>query len=126
MVDGIKFDENVFNPLKAVNELALKNAEKLAQIQVKAVRKNLEVALAAARDALDVKSPEEAQAYFQRQVEVAREVMEAVRRKLGQTINRGIASYWLPVVRFAIREPRTNNRHPRFAAFSQHRCHISG
>jgi hypothetical protein len=78
MVDGIKIDENVFKPIKAVNELALKNAEKLAQIQVKAVRKNLEVALASARDALDVKSPEEAQAYFQRQAEVAREVMEAV------------------------------------------------
>ncbi len=61
-------------PVKALNELALANTERLVEMQVQSFREYADVALDNWKAALAVKDMDGAQKYFAKQNEVAQEV----------------------------------------------------
>jgi len=66
--------EDFLAPVKALNELALANAERLVEMQVQSIRDYADVALDNWKAALAVKDIDGAQKYFAKQNEVAQEV----------------------------------------------------
>ena len=71
-----EFFETAFAPVKSVNELTLKGAEKMFEANVATLRKQSDFALKAWRAALDVQDLEGAKAYFSAQGDAAKEVVE--------------------------------------------------
>jgi phasin family protein len=63
-------------PMIALNKIALSYTEKLVDLNLTVARKQVDVTLAAWREALAVKDPDAAKAYLTHQSEVARNVVE--------------------------------------------------
>ncbi|MDH3637559.1 MAG: TIGR01841 family phasin [Gammaproteobacteria bacterium] len=70
--------EKMLAPVVALNKIALAKTEKLVDLQIAAVRKYAEVALASWKDALTAKDPAELQKYVVGQGEVAKDVVENI------------------------------------------------
>jgi phasin family protein len=70
-----KADE-LLAPFKALNELALSNAEKLVSMQSKNFEKYSKIALSSLQEAAQVSDLEQSQAYFTKQGEVSKKVAE--------------------------------------------------
>ncbi len=72
------FNQNMFAPVKALNELALANIEKLVELNLATMHRYSDVALDAWKAALEVKDADGMREYVARQGEVAKEVVEGM------------------------------------------------
>ena len=68
--------EELLAPVKALNELAIANAEKLVALQSKNFEKYSKIALSSLQEASAVADLEQSQAYFKKQGEVSKQVAE--------------------------------------------------
>jgi len=74
-LDFASFEE-IFAPAVKINEIALSYTEKLVEMNLAVMRKQVDVAIATWRAALSVKDATEATKYMTAQSEVARELVE--------------------------------------------------
>jgi len=63
--------ENLFAPIKELNELALKSIEEITAIQVKAIQESTQVNVEALKSVAEIKDVDTLQKYLASQVEVA-------------------------------------------------------
>ncbi len=68
--------EQFLNPIKEINELTLKNLEKISAIQVKAIQDNAEISVNAMKAVADVRDLESLNDYLQEQISVAQTVSD--------------------------------------------------
>ncbi len=76
--NSVLFNQDFFAPVKALNELALANVEKLVEMNLATMHKYSDITLDAWKAALDVKDVQGMQEYVARQGEVAKEVVEGM------------------------------------------------
>lgn len=68
--------EEFLAPLKALNELAIANTEKLVALQSKNFEKYSKIALSSLQEASQIADLEQSQEYFKKQGEVSKQVAE--------------------------------------------------
>ena len=78
MSKKVVYNEEALASVKALNELAIANSEKLVALNVAQLQKQADVALSAWRSMLDVKDLSDVQGYMASQSEVARELLNGI------------------------------------------------
>lgn len=85
-----KFDlsqaEEFFAPYKALNALAIANAEKLVALQANNFVKYSSVAITNLKDAAEISDAEGSKVFFEKQVEVAQQVAEDVKADVQEVV----------------------------------------
>ena len=75
-IEITKQAEEVAAVVKNINQLTLANVERLVNLNIDSVRKYADIALASWKDALAISDLESGQKYFEKQSQVAQEVVK--------------------------------------------------
>ncbi|MEM7210023.1 MAG: phasin family protein [Pseudomonadota bacterium] len=75
---SVELNENLMASFKAMNELAIANAEKLMAMNLEQIRKQSDVTVAAMRSAMELKDADDVKNYVTDQTNAAKDVLEGL------------------------------------------------
>ena len=83
--------DKAFEPVRAFNQLTLEKAAQLVEMNIEAMRRYTDLALANARELVDLRDPAALQAYFAKQPEAIKAFTETAKADAEAAVKLGLA-----------------------------------